>query len=125
MTVTSTRSSRGGELGTPPLMDYVFEHAQRWPSKSAVTDSATIVTRTSRQQTAAARRTAAGLAAHGGAKATAAGVTPFAWLLKRHLASTTKLNTDDVDIEVCVAGLVTNSQNLVFRIEPVNGIVVR
>lgn len=74
--MTVTRPSRDGELGTSPLMDYVFEHAQRWPDKSAVTDSATTVTRTYRAQTAAARRTAAGLATHGGAKATAAGVTP-------------------------------------------------
>lgn len=123
--MTVTRPSRDGELGTSPLMDYVFEHPQRWPDKSAVTDGATTVTRTYREQTAAARRTAAGLAAHGGAKATATGVTPFGWLLKRHPAPTTKLDVDDVDIEVRTAGPMANSQILVFRIEPVNMIMVR
>lgn len=48
--MTVTRPSRDGELGTSPLMDYVFEHPQRWPDKSAVTDGATTVTRTYREQ---------------------------------------------------------------------------
>jgi hypothetical protein len=46
-------------------------------------------------------------------------------LLKRHPATTTKLDVDDVDIEVRTAGPMANSQILVFRIEPVNMIMVR
>jgi hypothetical protein len=122
--MTVTRPSRDGEFRTFPLIDYVFEHAQRWPDRSAVTDGATTATRIYREQTATARRAAAGLAGRGVTTVTPTGVTPFTWLLKRHPASTTNLDTDDVDIEVRRAGLVTKSQLLMFRIEPVNGIVV-
>ncbi|MGH3974499.1 MAG: hypothetical protein ACRDS9_14405 [Pseudonocardiaceae bacterium] len=111
--MTIIRPSHDGELRTSQLVGYGFEHAERWPDKSAVTDGVTTVTHTRREQTATARRVA---------------------------APTTKVDADDVHIEVRRADRADKLQiftlhaarcvnhaeaPLTQRLEPVNGIVVR
>ena len=56
------------EIPEVPLPDYVFEHVDRWPDKAALIDGPSGRTLTYAQLLAAARATAAGLAARGFAK---------------------------------------------------------
>ena len=56
------------EIPEVPLPDYVFEHMDRWPDKAALIDGPSGRTLTYAQLYAAARATAAGLAARGFAK---------------------------------------------------------
>ena len=56
------------EIPEIPLPDYVFEHVDRWPDKAALIDGPSGRTLTYAQLLAAARATAAGLAARGFAK---------------------------------------------------------
>ena len=56
------------EIPEVPLPDYVFEHVDRWPDKAALIDGPSGRTLTYAQLHAAARATAAGLAARGFAK---------------------------------------------------------